>query len=137
MILPDSSAWVEYLRATGSDVDLRLNDLIEKQERLGTTEVVVMEILAGARTDDQRDKLRRLLRRFALLPVGDLATYEYAAEVYRACRRGGETVRKMTDCLIAAVAIQEDAAVLHCDADFVAIARHTPLVLASVDGPAT
>jgi predicted nucleic acid-binding protein len=136
VILPDSPAWVEYLRATGSDVDLWLNDLLEEQDQVATTEVVVMEVLAGARRDEQRDKLRRLLRRFALLSAGDLATYEHAAEVYRACRRGGETIRKMTDCLIAAVAIQEGAAVLHRDADFAAIARHTSLDLASLDGPA-
>lgn len=128
--LADSSAWIEYLRATGSPVDLALDALIEEQGDLATTEVVVMEVVAGARTNEEREQLRRLLRRFPLLPVGDLATYEQAAELYRACRRKGETVRKMTDCLIAAVAIREDAAVLQRDADFATLARHTSLQLA-------
>lgn len=48
-------------------------------------------------------------------------------ELYRACRRGGETIPKMNDCLIAAVAIRNDASVLHRDADFDVLARHTPL----------
>jgi len=39
------------------------------------------------------------------------------------------TVRKLVDCLIAAVAIRVDAELLHADADFEASARHTPLRL--------
>ncbi len=50
-----------------------------------------------------------------------------AAELYRACRGGGETPRKLTDCLIAAVAIRSGAELLCEDADFLAIARHAPL----------
>ena len=65
MILAGTSAWVEYLRATGSPVHL-----------------------------------------------------------YRRCRAGGETVRKLSDCLIAAVALRHGA-------DFEVIARHTPLRVAS------
>jgi hypothetical protein len=52
-----------------------------------------------------------------------------AAELYRACRAGGETPRKLTDCLIATVAIRNGAALLCEDADFAAIARHSPLQL--------
>lgn len=129
MILADTSAWVEYLRKTGSDVGLRLQELISQEADIATTEVVVMEVLAGALDDEHREKLRRLMRRCKLLPVGDLATYEQAAELHRTCRRQGETVRKLTDCLIAAVAIREGAAVLHIDTHFTALARHTPLQL--------
>jgi predicted nucleic acid-binding protein len=46
------------------------------------------------------------------------------------CRRGGETPRKLSDCLIAAVAIRTGAELLAADAAFEAIARHTPLGLA-------
>ena len=43
------------------------------------------------------------------------------------CRRQGETVRKMIDCLVAAVAIRVDAPVLHMDRDYDILARHTPM----------
>jgi hypothetical protein len=36
-------------------------------------------------------------------------------------------VRKLIDCLIAAVAIRERATVLHNDGDFEVLARHTAL----------
>ena len=50
MILADTSAWVEFLRGTGSETNLRLRGLLEDDE-LSTTDVVLMEVLAGARDD--------------------------------------------------------------------------------------
>lgn len=128
--LADTSAWVEYLRATGSPAHLRLRRLIADGDDLVTTEVVVMELLAGASSDDELARLGRLLGRFELLPVQGLADYEAAAGLYRRCRRAGETVRKLTDCLIAVVAMRAGAALLHRDQDFEAIARHAPLRVA-------
>jgi predicted nucleic acid-binding protein len=131
VILADTSAWVEYLRATGSPVHRRLRDLIAGDGDLATTDVVMMELLAGPTTHDEMARLRRLLLRFQLLPVEGLADYEAAADLYRRCRAGGETVRKLTDCLIAVVAIRNGATLLHRDHDFEVIARHTTLRLAS------
>jgi predicted nucleic acid-binding protein len=127
VILADTSAWVEYLRATGTPVHLRLRELIADEGELVTTEVVTMELLAGAASPEGVTQLRRLLGRFDVLAVEGLADYEAAAELYRRCRAGGETVRKLTDCLIAAVAVRAGATVLHRDRDFEVIARHTPL----------
>jgi predicted nucleic acid-binding protein len=129
VILVDSSAWVEFLRATGSPVHLRLRSALKKEAALACTDVIVMEILAGARDDADRDRLRRLLYSLEFLGVDGPADYEQAAELYRHCRKGGETPRKLTDCLIAAMAIRTDSELLCADADFATIARHTPLRL--------
>jgi predicted nucleic acid-binding protein len=131
VILLDSSAWVEFLRATGSPIHLHVRSALEGEAELASTDVVVMEILAGARDEADRDRLRRLLYGLRFLPVEGPADYEAAAELYRLCRRGGETPRKLSDCLIAAVAIRNDAELLCSDADFLAIARHAPLRLAA------
>jgi predicted nucleic acid-binding protein len=61
-----------------------------------------------------------------LAPTGPI-DYDHAAAIYRQCRREGETVRKLIDCLIGAVAIRTDTAILHRDADFDVLARHTEL----------
>ena len=50
MILVDTSAWVEYDRATGSEVDRRLSDLVATDGPIAVTEPVIMEVLARART---------------------------------------------------------------------------------------
>lgn len=131
MILVDSSAWIEFLRATGSSVNAWLRSAVENQAALATTDVVVMEVLAGAHDDADRDRLRRLLYSRHFLPVDGLADYEAAAGLYRQCRRGGETPRRLADCLIATVAIRNDAELLCVDSDFETIARHTPLRLAA------
>jgi predicted nucleic acid-binding protein len=127
VILVDSSAWIEFQRATGSAADLRLTAAIEAGEGLATTGVVLMEILAGARDERHATDLRRMLDRCRFLPLEEPFDHEAAAAVYRACRRGGSTIRRLPDCLIAAVAIRTRAILLHCDADFDAIARHAGL----------
>jgi len=131
VILVDSSAWIEFLRATGSPVHLRLRAALEGKAELASTDVIAMEILAGARDDADRDRLRRLIYGQRFLAVEGPADYESAAELYRLCRRGGETPRKLTDCLIAAVAIRNEAELLCEDADFEVIAHHAPLRLAA------
>ena len=60
MILADTSAWVEYDRATDSTADRRIAELIAADGPLMFTEPVLMEVLAGARGDAQEDDLRRL-----------------------------------------------------------------------------
>lgn len=130
MILVDSSAWIEFLRATGSPAHLRVRSALEQGGALASTDVIVMEILAGARGNEDRDRLRRLLFSVEFLAVDGPADYEQAAELYRTCRAGGETPRKLSDCLIATVAIRNSATLLCEDADFSAIARHSPLRLA-------
>ena len=118
MILADTSAWVEYDRATGSAVDGRLLELISSDDgRLAVTEPVVMEVVAGARSDDREMDLRRLLARFDLLRVDAACDFDAAARIYRSCRRAGITPRGMVDCMIASVAWRTGATLLTCDAD--------------------
>jgi predicted nucleic acid-binding protein len=86
-----------------------------------------MEVLAGARDASHLQALRRLLLRCQLLPVEGLDDYEAAAAIYRDCRSKGGTVRALTDCLIARVAMRSDVELLHSDNDFSTIAQHVEL----------
>ncbi len=131
MILVDSSAWVEFLRATGSAAHNRVRAALSDGTTLACTDVVLMEILAGARDRADRARLRRLLYGLEFLALEGPADYESAAELYAACRRAGETPRKLTDCLIAAVAIRNEAELLCEDADFTVLSRHTELRLSA------
>lgn len=123
MILADTSAWVEYDRATGSGVDRRLGALIAEDGPLAVTEPVVMEVLAEAVSDRREDDLRRLLLRFPLLRFDAAADFHAAALVYRRCRNAGITPRGMIDCMIACVAWRNGAALLAYDADLARIAH--------------
>ncbi len=124
MILIDTSAWIEFLRDTGSTVCNTVDELLGTD--LAICDAISMEVLAGARNEQHLAQLRGLLARATLVPI-IAEDYDQAAALYRTCRRNGETVRKLIDCLIAAVAIRANAPVLHADTDFAALARHTPL----------
>jgi predicted nucleic acid-binding protein len=123
VILADTSAWVEYDRATRSPVDERVAELIAADGPLMVTEPVVMEVLAGARDDARENDLRRLLLGIGLLPFDATTDFDAATRIYRRCRRSGITPRGMIDCMIAAVAWRHGATLLCRDADLNRVAN--------------
>ena len=104
MILVDTSAWIEFDRATSSAVDHRLTSLISSGGALAVTEPIIAEVLAGARTNERESSLRRLLGRCDLLGFDSVLDFDGAVAVYRTCRQAGVTPRGLLDCMIAAVA---------------------------------
>ena len=126
MVIIDTSAWIEFLRDTGSTVCTAVDEHLASD--IAITDPISMEILAGARDEVHLRQLRGLLARATVLPTTP-ASYDHAAALYRACRTQGVTVRKLIDCLIAAVAIETGLRVLHADSDFDVLARFTQLEL--------
>ncbi|RAV10080.1 VapC toxin family PIN domain ribonuclease [Mycolicibacterium sp. GF69] len=132
MILIDTSAWVEYLRATGSSAAIEVRRLLTEQvSEVAMCEPIAMEILAGA-GDVAYAKLERLVNGLPILAFDAASDFRSAAAIYRAARRGGRTIHSLNDCLIAAVAIRHEAEVVHRDADYDVIASIAPLVATSV-----
>jgi predicted nucleic acid-binding protein len=129
VILADTSAWVEYDRATGSRVDRRITELISDDVLLAVTEPVIMEVVAGARNDEREVDLRRLLLRFPLLGFDAAIDFEAATKIYRQCRRAGITPRGMVDCMIASVAHRHGASLLTADADLSRVAKVVEITL--------
>ncbi len=126
MIVIDTSAWIEFLRNTGSPACAEVDRLLGAD--FAVTDAVRMEVLAGARDEAHLRNLRGLLARGTVLSTEPF-DFEAAASHYRSCRHRGETVRKLIDCLIGAVAIRHGATILHVDADFDVLERHTDLVV--------
>ncbi len=133
MILVDSSAWIEYDRGSGVPVHHALARLVsESRDQVAVSEPVLMEVLAGARTDAQAARLRRLMTSVAWAGLDPVADFEGAARIYRHCRAAGVTPRNLVDCLIANVALRHEAELLAADRDFEQIARVVPLRLYAV-----
>jgi predicted nucleic acid-binding protein len=122
MMVADTDVLIDFLEGRSPAAERIALELDRGQLR--TTVITRFELLAGAKTPRQLKLVGELLPR---LPMRGLADFESAAELYRACRRRGGTVRKLVDCLIAAVAVRENATVLHNDGDFEVLARHTRL----------
>jgi len=123
VILADTSAWVEYDRATGSTADQRVAELIATDGPLMVTEPVLMEVLAGARSDAREGDLRRLLLSFGFLPFDAVTDFDAAARIYRRCRQAGVTPRGMVDCMIVGTAHRRGAALLSWDVDMDRVAQ--------------
>ena len=128
MPLIDTSAWIEYLRKTGSDTNIEMRDVLTRRHHI--CDAVTMEILSGARDDANAQSLKKLLSRATVIETKPI-DYQNAASIYRACRQVGITVRTQIDCLIAAIAIRTGTPLLHQDSDFTAIAQITKLKMYS------
>ena len=124
MPLIDTSAWVEYLRNSDSVTCNEVDRLLNFEPAL--CDAIRMELLAGARDEQHVAQLEKFLARTTVIKTESI-DYDNAAEIYRACRRLGLTIRTHIDCLIAAIAIRTDTDLLHNDSDFDAIAQVTKL----------
>lgn len=127
MILADSSVWVDLLRGTGRGQEFA--SLLRSGAPICSTEPVLMELLAGTRSDREYGQVRSLVASVEWRGIDPAGDFESAAGIYRDCRRSGVTPRGLTDCLIAAVAIRTHAQVMSADRDFKAIAAATTLTV--------
>lgn len=131
MVLLDTSAWVEYLRKTGSRTNVRVRELIASHGPIATTDVVILELLSGARDPRTKDQIWGLLNRCTMLPVRPLFEYEMAADLYVRCQAAGFTPANTNDLLIASVSIGKEVPLLAFDSDFERIAAVSSLQLAA------
>ena len=128
MILVDTSALISFLKGRRTEAALCLAQVLEKDIPFALTPIVVQETLQGARDEVEWRRLRLyLVSQEMLEPANLLVAHARAARLYFDCRRRGATVRSSADCLIAEIALEHGASLLHEDRDFDAIRRVRPL----------
>lgn len=122
MILVDTSVWIDIARGRPAK-PLPPADFLN----LATCGPIVQELLQGLSV------AHPFAARFLALPVLShplpLRLFHAAAGLYRDGRARGFTIRSATDCLIAAIAIENRVPVWHRDRDFDQLARFTALRL--------
>jgi hypothetical protein len=126
IVVPDTSAWVEFFRDTGHPIADAVATALEGSDDVLLTDCVYMEILAGARTQNELEGLVETFSQFPVIHLGN-EDFARAAKIYRDCRDAGRTLRSQIDCLIAVPVINAGAQILHNDKDFDAIARYSAL----------
>ncbi len=117
LIAVDSSAWIGHLRNAPDDAVRRLRGLFGR-EPLVVGDIVLLEVLQGARDDGHARQLEQFLRQFVVLPMLDDSVACQAAANYRLLRSRGMTVRKTVDLVIGTWRIRHGIALLHDDRDF-------------------
>jgi predicted nucleic acid-binding protein len=125
-VIADSSAWIEFLRGTGSAADRAVEGALSDR-RLLIAEPVLMELLEGARGRDEWQDIHRLVYVCEFARVQGPGDWIDAAALRRQMREAGMTIASALDCLTAVVAMRLGIAVLHQDRDFDAIAEVAPL----------
>jgi len=127
MILVDTSVWIDFLKGANSKERRALHRLIEEEEDVSITEIILTEILQGIKEDKDFKRVKDYLLEFPIYGPEGIETYLRAAAIYRDCRKKGKTVRKTIDCIIAAICMENGLTLLHRDSDFELIAACTGL----------
>jgi predicted nucleic acid-binding protein len=123
LILIDASAFIEFLNRTGNREDTLIEQLIINNEDIVIADISLTEILQGIKSDREYHEVKASLLTFPLLSLKSPDSYIAAADLYRKCRKRGLTIRSTVDLLIAQLAIEYGAPLLHNDRDFEAIAQ--------------
>ena len=123
MILIDASAFIEFLNRTGSREDTLIEQLIRNNEDIVLADITLTEILQGIKTDREYCEVKASLLTFPILSLKSPESYIAAAELFRKCRKKGFTIRNTVDLLIAQIALEHRATLLHNDRDFDALAQ--------------
>jgi len=122
VILIDTSVWIDFFNGRETAPVCWLKDLIEREEDICISDLILTEVLQGFRHDKDFASARMHLLRFPAFRLKGVESCASAAQIYRACRRQGLTIRKTADCIIAQTAIEHRLQLLHHDDDFEAIA---------------
>ena len=127
MILVDTSVWIDWFRKRATPSTARLQMLLDEGRGFGVTPVIVQEILQGAADGREFALLDQYFStQTMLMPDDSLRTHCRAARLYFDCRRRGCTPRSTIDCLIAQIAVEHAARLLHDDHDFERISKVAP-----------
>ena len=115
--LADSSAWIDYLR----NAQAPLRRFIDEGE-VAHTEPVAMELLSGARSGSEGDRVARMLSGTSLLQFDSASDFPAATELRRQALRSGLRVGAL-DCMILAVAGRYDVPLITKDRPQAELAR--------------
>ena len=128
ILLPDSSVWIDAGRGASTSAT-RFVAARDEHDEIAVAGVILQEVLQGIRHEGQYEKMRQKLWGALVLETRELSTYEVAAQLHRRARGKGLTIRKPNDCLIAAIALEHGALLVHNDRDFFALAQVEPALM--------
>lgn len=126
MIAVDSSTWIAHFRGIESERVRTLRSLFGVTELL-VGDIVLLEILQGARDEAHAVRLARGLNAFNLARMLDEGIAVQAAHHYRVLRGKGITIRKTVDLIIGTYCIEHGHTLLHDDRDFEPMREHLGL----------
>jgi predicted nucleic acid-binding protein len=126
MLVVDSSVWIASFRGARTEpvrkllaYDLRSGPLVG--------DVVLLELLQGARSAQDAMRVERRLRSFPIVAMLNPDLTVEAATNYRHLRSLAITIRKVPDLIIGTYCIEHGHSLLHDDRDFDPMREHLGL----------
>ncbi|HXU28958.1 MAG TPA: PIN domain-containing protein [Thermoanaerobaculia bacterium] len=116
-VLVDTSVWVDFLNGYPSPERQALASLVPSDHEICTCGVIVAEVFQGLRREEGLARLAARFRDLTYLEPAGIDLYFRAADLYRALRQRGKTIRSTIDCLIAALADEHGCSLLARDGD--------------------
>ncbi len=129
MIVADTSVWIGHLRGDAASPKVRRLRTAFDTEPVVVGDLVLLEILQGARDEIAATTMERLLREFPIAPMLDDALAVRAAGNFRTLRGHGVTIRKTADLIIGTWCLEAGLPLLHDDRDFDPMERHLGLTV--------
>jgi predicted nucleic acid-binding protein len=126
VIVVDTSVWIAHLRGVRTSATAKLDAAVGREPLL-VGDLILLEILQGARDEAHAGRLERGLRQFQIVSMLDSTLAVRAARNYRRLRDLGFTIRKTADVVIGAFCIEHGHALLHDDRDFAPMQTHLGL----------
>jgi predicted nucleic acid-binding protein len=117
MIVADTSVWIDFFNDVTSP---RIDALVFswKAQQLAVTDVIIMEVLQGFRSDSDYAAAQKIMNGLVYRPFWGKRNMERAAFNYRQLRKKGITIRKPNDVVIGTFCIENGYQLLHNDQDF-------------------
>jgi len=129
MILVDSSVWIAHLRGHTTPATTKLEAAAEREPLL-VGDLILLEVLQGARDNAQAARIERALREYVIVSLLDDRLAAQGARNYRRLRGLGITIRKTADIIIGTFCIEHGHSLLHEDRDFEPMEKHFGLKVA-------
>ena len=111
MILVDTNVLIDYFRGSDPDFNKKFDSL-----QIGICGIVKTELLHGAKSDDEADRMLGFFQSFNLIPI-DEYDWEFAGLMLQTFRSQGISI-PVTDALIAYIGIKYDIPVWTNDKHF-------------------
>jgi predicted nucleic acid-binding protein len=133
LIVVDSSVWIGFFNGKVTPQTSKLLSFMGNEPLL-VGDLILCEILQGARTESHARMLEVELRKFDLVPMLNPELAIAAAKNHRILRSEGITIRKTIDLVIGTFCIAHQHTLLHDDRDFGAMETYLGLRTAPIAG---
>lgn len=127
MIVVDSSVWIDFFADRSTDQVRKLENFSPPQ-RIVVGDIVLLELLQGARDDRHAAAIERWMSAFVTERFLDPDIARKAARNFRTLRAKGFTVRRTPDLIIGTFCIERGLPLLHNERDFTVMRDHLGLL---------